>query len=277
MCSCDSSDIMPYTARPTTADADGIVSHAITSKYQDGETVIQVLLPGAMSAGRRCSVLYILPVNPGTIGPWGSGIGQARKNDLANKHGIICVEPSFARYPWYADHPTNPVIAQASYMTDVVVPFIDKTYPTLSQPQGRLLVGFSKSGWGAFSLLLSYPHLFGRAASWDGCLMLDDVSKFGVAAVYGTAENFAKRKVSALVEQNAELLKDKPARLAVVGYGNFKEHQEKMHLLLTARGIAHYYDNATIRTHDWASGWLPQCVAILTAADMTNPSGSGNR
>ena len=79
----------------------------------------------------------------------------------------------------------NPKIRYDSYLPDVIVPFIDKTYPTIARSEGRLLVGFSKSGMGSVSLLLRHPEVFGRAGSWDGCLLDNDRPEF-----YGSKENF---------------------------------------------------------------------------------------
>ena len=51
-------------------------------------------------------------------------------------------------------------------------------------------IGFSKSGWGAFSLLLRHPEVFGRAAAWDAPLMLEQPNRYGMGAVFGSQENF---------------------------------------------------------------------------------------
>ena len=48
---------------------------------------------------------------------------------------------------------------------------IEQHYPARADRDGRLLVGFSKSGWGAYSLLLRHPDRFGKAAAWDAPLM----------------------------------------------------------------------------------------------------------
>ena len=46
--------------------------------------------------------------------------------------------PTFSDLPWYADHPTNPLIRQETYFLKVVLPFIEKTYPARSDAGGPL-------------------------------------------------------------------------------------------------------------------------------------------
>ena len=58
--------------------------------------------------------------------------------------------------------------------------------PADPEPHARLLLGFSKSGWGAFSLLLRYPERFGKAAAWDAPLMQERPDRFGMGEILGT-------------------------------------------------------------------------------------------
>lgn len=56
------------------------------------------------------------------------------------------VAPTFSQVPWYADHPTDLKIRQETYFINVVLPLVEQTYPAQKSPDGRLLLGFSKSG-----------------------------------------------------------------------------------------------------------------------------------
>jgi enterochelin esterase-like enzyme len=175
------------------------------------------------------------------------------------------VQPTFAQTPWYADHPTNPRIRQESYFLKVVVPFIDQTYPTLSRREGRLLLGFSKSGCGAFSLLLRHPELFGKAVAWDAPLMMERPDKYGMAGIFGTQENFKQYRIASLLRKQAAKL-DGPVRLMQFGYGNFQEHHQSAHRLMDELGIAHEYRDGPKREHSWHSGWLSEAVQMLVEA-----------
>ncbi len=258
---------------PAVPDAAGILAHAVQSEYQSAKTKIRVLLPRLLQKGKRYSVLYVLPVEPFDGVKWGDGLLEVKKADLHNKYGMICVQPTFSEMPWYADHPTNAGIRQESHFRNVIVPFIDNTYPTLAEQEGRLLVGFSKSGWGAFSLLLRHPELFGKAAAWDAPLMMKQPDKYGMADIFGTQENFEKYRISALLEKHAAKLPES-VRLIHFGYGNFREHHQLAHRLMDELKIAHEYRDGPNREHSWHSGWLPEAVGMLVEKPEKS---SGNR
>src|SRR5205807_6283589 len=138
-----------------------------------------------------------------------------------NKLQAVFVAPTFSHLPWYADHPTKAEMRQEAYFLKVVVPFTEKPYRLQAEASGRLLLGFSKSGWGAFSLLLRHPDVFAKAAAWDAPLMMDAPGKYGSGDIFGTKENFQKYQLTRLLEERAGKLGD-GKRLAVLGYGNFR-------------------------------------------------------
>lgn len=193
---------------------------------------------------------------------------EVKEHDLHNKFGVICAEPTFSDWPWYADHPTIATRRQESYVLRVVVPFIDRTYPTLARPEGRWLLGFSKSGWGAFSLLLRNPEVFGRAAAWDAPLMMERPDRYGMGDIFGTQENFEKYRISTVLRQRAGGLPPS-VRLVHFGYAGFREHHQSAHRLMEELKIAHQYKDGPKREHSWHSGWLPEAVEML----VTRPKG----
>jgi len=176
--------------------------------------------------------------------------------------------------PWYADHPTDPGVRQESYILKVLLPMIEKRYPAVAEPKGRLLVGFSKSGLGSWSPLLRHPEVFGRAASWDAPLAETRLASWGSETTFGTQENFEKYRITDLLKRRAELLKkDKdPRRLILLGHGSFRGHVETVHRRMRSLGIPHVYDNAAERRHDWRSGWLEGAVAALCAEAGVPPA-----
>jgi len=243
----------------------GIIIWTVESPFQYGPNAIEVLLPDKMEPERKYPVLYVLPVIPGRVGgEFGNSLLEIKRLDLANKHQVICVSPAFDRVPWYADHPTNPKIRQESYLLKVVLPLIEEKYPAIAAPEGRLLIGFSKSGWGAFTLLLRHPDVFGGAASWDAP-MAGDKPRYAMDVVVATQENFEKYHVMTLLEQRAELLKKQPRRLVLMGHDIFGAETEKVHQRMLALGIPHEYDNAVTVKHRWDTGWMEKAVERLMA------------
>jgi S-formylglutathione hydrolase FrmB len=238
----------------------GLREFSLTTEYQAGPCLVQVLLPDRLEPSRRYPVLYILPVESGTKTEYGSGIEEARKADIANKYGVICVGPTFNKAaPWYGNHATNPELRQEDYFVEALVPYIDAHFPTRADKEGRLLIGFSKSAWGAFTLLMRHPEKFGYAAGWDSPLMIDgkndDWGPMGLSANFGTKEAMQKNLPTRLASDNAAWLKLQP-RL-VLGPGIYWAKQtEAMHDHLQALGIPHVYRADLLFSHRWDTGWF---------------------
>ncbi|MBA4189410.1 MAG: hypothetical protein C0467_15580 [Planctomycetaceae bacterium] len=243
---------------------DGVLVHTVRSPYQTGETRIRVLQPEKLEKDKRYPVVYVLPVEATTESRFGDGLAEVKKLDLANKHQVIFVSPTFSHLPWYADHPTKPEIRQETYLLKVVVPHIEKTYPVKAEANSRLLLGFSKSGWGAFSLLLRNPKVFGKAVAWDAPLMMDAPGKYGSGEIFGTAENFAGFRVSKLLENQGAAL-GKESRLILLGYGNFRAEVQQAHTLMEKAKVPHEYRDGPSRKHDWHSGWVAEAAELLLA------------
>jgi hypothetical protein len=104
-----------------------------------------------------------------------------------NTPDLIIVAMSFQAEPWFGDHATDPKIRQSSYVKEYLVPFIERSYSVAPLPKSRLLIGFSKSCWGALSLILKDPDFYGCAASWDAPLMFDEFN-YGMQSVFGTQQ-----------------------------------------------------------------------------------------
>ena len=239
-----------------------IKTHTLRSKYQTGPTRVRVLLPDKMDENKYYPALYVLPVEAGGGTRWGDALAEIRRGDLHNKHGLICVFPEFSHLPWYADHASDATLRQESYLLRDVLPLVEKQYPVKTEKAGRLLVGFSKSGWGAWTLLLRHPDTFARAAAWDAPLMQDRPNKFGMGPIFGTQKNFEKYQITKLLEQRAQQLRPHK-RLGLFGYGGFRTHHEQMHRRLEVLKIPHEYADGPQRKHAWNSGWLAESVEFL--------------
>lgn len=252
---------------PKINPATGFIEGMLPSEFQAGRTLVEILVPDRMTEGVEYPVLYILPV--GKSGPeFGSGLEEAKKADIANKLGIICVAPQFTQVPWYGNHATDPEIRQEEHILKRLIPFIDSQYPTLKNPGGRWLIGFSKSGWGALTLLFRNPEVFGYAAAWDAPLMLtgDDGGKkwgpMGIEKVFGTKEVFQQFLPTRLAEQNTSRLKPQPRLVLGVG-STWAGQVAKFHALLDRLGVPHVYRPDLLVPHRWDSGWLPPLVEAL--------------
>jgi len=247
-------------------DAAGLLVHTVESPYQAGRTKLRVLLPDRLERGNRYRVVYVLPVEALDGNRYGDGLAEVRKLDLHNTHRLICVYPTFSHTPWYADHPSDPNVRQESHLLKVVLPFVERTYPAMAGPRGRLLLGFSKSGWGAWSLLLRHPDVFGKAAAWDAPLTKARPDQWGMRPIFGTQANFAKYHVPSLLDRAPGRLGKRP-RLALLGYGNFRAHHVRTREKLLALKVPHRYQDGPRRNHHWAGGWVREAVEFLAGPD----------
>jgi poly(3-hydroxybutyrate) depolymerase len=258
---------------PVDDAAKGVKVFKVDSPYLGRASTVEVLLPDKLEEGRTYRTLYVLPVEGGIGGQYGDGLAEVRKADAHNRYGLICVTMSFDSVPWYGAHATNPRIRHEEFIKRVVVPLVESRFPASGKPAGRLLIGFSKSGWGAISLLLRDPAFFGAACSWDAPLMMTE-AKLGYASKhhFGTPEQAAPYVPVNLVKQRAAELAKGPPRLTILGKNTFGGDTRKFHELLDAHGVPHRYDNELTFKHHWESGWVPKALEIFLApAAATQP------
>ena len=256
----------------------------VESEYQNGKHGIGVLAPEGVRAGGREGgrhrVLYVLPVEAETAGNQVVALELLREMDAHNRYGLIIVQMGFEKEPWYGDHATERRVRQASYLKEFVAPLIESRYATLGGAEGRLLLGFSKSGWGAFSLLLREPGFWGYAAAWDAPLMFQDFH-YGMREVYGTAEQLAGYRPDLLMMGARSRLGERP-RLVLMGekyWGTMRpgpgggSHTVEAHQLLQREGIAHFYDDQVTVEHRWDKLWMEPTLKALMGL-VRDPDGA---
>jgi S-formylglutathione hydrolase FrmB len=246
---------------PAAPAMNGFVVHTVQSEFQSGPTKVYVRAPDRDASGTRLPVLYLLPVEAKDEQRWGDPLAEAAKLDLANKLNVIIAYPTFSHLPWYCDHPTDFGIRQETYFLKVVVPFIERAYPARAGRDARLLLGFSKSGWGAWSLLLRHPEVFGKAAAWDSPMMMTS-GLYGMAAIAGTPENFERYRIPTLLREHGKSLGPEP-RLLLMGYDNFRGPTQQAHALLDELKIPHAYRDGPQRKHHWNTGWVEEAARWL--------------
>jgi len=249
---------------------DKIISHRLASPYQADSTTIRVLLPDEMIPGDSFQVLYVLPVIENDNRRFGDGLSEIAKYGYHNEFRLICVAPEFTSLPWYADHETNMQQQDESHFLKTVIPFMDGHYPTLNTEKGRLLIGFSKSGWGAFSLLLRHPETFYRAAGWDIGIRIDtgpiteEERAERIQRIFGSLSNFEDYRISSLLEERGNQLGDSERLLFYNTEGKRGPGGVEIHRLMVELGIPHRYLFEKKRIHRWDSGWIPEAVRFLT-------------
>lgn len=234
----------------------------VDSPYQTGPTRIRILPPARLEPDKKYPAVYVLPVEAAGQSRYGDGLREVARHNLPDRLSAVFVAPEFSHLPWYADHPSDAKVRQESHLLKVVLPEVERTLPVRTDAAGRLLLGFSKSGWGAWSLLLRHPDLFGRAVAWDAPLMMDRIGLYGTRDILGSQEHFDRYRPDLLLRSGALPSAGEP-RLILTGYGNFRQHHQQAHRLLSDLRIPHLYRDGPARKHDWHSGWVVEAAELL--------------
>lgn len=236
-----------------------IRTYSLLSWYQPGPSRIWVLLPESPAPPLR--VVYILPVEPGAQGAFGDPLREIERLGLHDQYGVAFVKPEFHDNPWYGDHPGDLRKRQESHFLDSVMPYVTTMLPVVKTKRGTFLVGFSKSGWGAFSLALRHPDRFEGIAVWDAPLMETKPVRWEMSGIFGTQENFDKYRIDRLLAGAAGSPLD--LRIALLGYGMFRSDVVSAHELMQSLDIKHTFRDGPKRVHRWDSGWLREAIEIL--------------
>jgi hypothetical protein len=250
---------------------EGFHEYRLSSPYQAGATSLRVLVPDNMDPRKEYRVLYVLPVHEDGLRKSGDGLLEVKKHNYHNKHQLICVSPAFTTKPWFADHDLNPQKQDESHFLKTVMPFVEKNYPVRADADGRLLIGFSKSGWGAIALILRNPDLFGKAVGWDIGIRADtgpiteDERAERIAREWGTVENFEANRISNLVKTRGKDLGDKARLFYYSTEGVRAIGGVEIHRLLVENEIPHRYVMEPRRRHAWDTGWIPEAVEFLVS------------
>ena len=80
---------------------------------------------------------------------------------------LIVVMPDGGR-GFYCDAVAGP--ADERYLLEDVIGFVDRTFHTIAERQGRVIGGLSMGGYGAVKLALKYPQLFCSAVAHSAAL-----------------------------------------------------------------------------------------------------------
>lgn len=258
-----------HLGRATEVDDHGFRTHSLPSPHQLRETTLRVLLPENFETTKPYQVLYVLPVHEAGVRGHGDGLLEVKKHGYHNRHQLICVAPEFTSKPWYSDHDLKPQKHDESHLLKTVIPFVERNYPVQLGAEGRLLIGFSKSGWGALALLLRNPELFSRAAGWDIGIRVDTgpieekERTERIAREWGTLKNFNANRISNLVKTRGKELGKETRLFYFSTEGKRAMGGVEIHRLLVEQGIPHRYVMEPYRKHSWDSGWIPEAVAFL--------------
>lgn len=248
-------------------EANGVVTYSLRSPYVAGESRVQILSPDAPTD----RILFLLPVTPwpGFEEKWerlGSGMAEVVNHGYHNRFGYHVVVPDFPKHmPWFVDHAEDNQRRHETYMTEVLVPFVDQALE-IKEPV-RDLAGFSKGGFGSLSLLLRHPDIFHAASAWDpgGVLQPYDTDRdTNLSNAAGCKAQFEVYRLESSIQRNAEHFSTHK-RIALSGYSNdkFKKNLRALRGFLNAAEISYSYSESVQVPHRWYTGWMEQALVSL--------------
>ncbi len=278
----------PPAGKGGAGDADGAWSYdsargswksEIESQWGDGPVSLEVIAPPANTAAAP-AVVYVLPTqSSGT--DHGDPLGDVILHHLASRLGVIFAYVHFSGPTWFGENPLRPTFRPDLALREDVVPAVERRFHADPRPSHRLLMGFSKSGWGAVCMLARAPDFWGYAATWDAPL-LSERSEYGLwdTDSYGTPESFELQRPAVLLAI-ASFRLHAPARIILAGecipgpgtIGQFKDRSDVRaeHRLLDALGIPHVYRPHMRYQHHWNSGWFHHLAEQLVQLSRKAP------
>jgi hypothetical protein len=236
---------------------------------------VRVLTPAHPSSAYPHSFLIDLPVQPGLAqATWGSGLDELAKLDVEDRYNTTIIEPIFPIDPWYADSPKDPTINYETFIASILPRWIGSIFPD-TDGDNYMLIGLSKSGYGAMDLLLKHPDTFLAAAAFDFPAEMASYNDFGRSSSgdYGTEENFHDNyELTDAFVDNLKAPFTTNERILISSGSVFPLQVTHLDTLFTSLGVAHKLLIQTSNAHNWYSGWLPDAVAGLFALEKNSIS-----
>lgn len=139
----------------------------VHAKKMNSQVKNYIILPeGYQTNDKSYPVLYLLHGFGDTYKKW---VDATTIEQLADQHQLIIVCPDAGR-SWYFDSPIDPKSQYESYITQDLIPYLDKNFRTKADRGNRALCGLSMGGHGSMYLALRHKNLFSIAVPQSGGL-----------------------------------------------------------------------------------------------------------
>lgn len=267
----------PQTEKTISRPAAQVQTLRLSSRLTAREMPYRVILPSDYEAKEkaveRYPVVYLLHGLTGHFDNWTDKTGLA---GYAAQFNLIIVTPEGAD-GWYTDSASLPNDRYETYITDELIPEIDKKFRTAADRNNRAIAGLSMGGYGAFKFGLKYPEKFVLAGSFSGALGAASLNEKNAGAwiaksingVFGDEASEARRTndIFRIVrEMPAEKAKQLPFFYFDCGTEDFlaANNREFMNLLVEKK-IRHEYRQLP-GGHNWVY-WDAQVQEFLRLSE----------
>ena len=187
----------------TAAWAARVDTLAIRTFLLESPEEVLVIVPDSIESGKRLPVVYLLHGHGGAPRHW-IDVTQPRLPELAQQYGMIFVLPD-GHNSWYFDSPVDDKMQMETFITDELVNYIDKNYPTIADARHRAVTGLSMGGHGSLYLASRHPDIFGNAGSMSGGVdILPFPERWNIKDYLGDYNKYPQRWAEASVINNVE-------------------------------------------------------------------------
>jgi S-formylglutathione hydrolase FrmB len=141
-----------------------------------------ILPPDYQTSSKRYPVIYGLTGFTGSglsmlnFAAWQPNLPQRIERLMADSKlppAIYVLPDCFTRYGGSQYRNSTAIGRYEDYIIDEIVPHLDRTYRTISGPEGRGVFGKSSGGYGAIMLGMQHPDVFGAVACHSGDMAFD--------------------------------------------------------------------------------------------------------
>lgn len=234
-----------------------VLETSIPSAAMASNMPVRVILPdGYRTSSVRYPVVYILHGAGGDC----SVVSDAYEQKLCDRYDVIGIAPDGTKMGWWWDSPLEPHMKLETYVAEDLVRWADCNYRTIPERTKRAIVGESMGGHGACWIGFRHRTVFGAVGNIYGGV---DIRAFEgqwdlVRHLGPQAENPERWRDHCAITEAAKLRNGDIELLSVIGTDDiFLVPNRRMHELLSANRVAHYYVEIRGETQELSSHTHP--------------------
>lgn len=190
-------------------------------------------------------VVVLPPTEPGDL-----AFGTMPRR-VAAPHGVNVHQVRFSRMVWY----------NAAVRDEAINQILEMDLPM------SVLVGFSKSGLGAWHIVRTVPDLFAATIVFDAPVARELLPPWGTGPFYRDNVSWLADLPTRTIAAYAAAVPD-AHHLVLVGGEIFHGEMKQLSALMWESGISHTHLHRPRLAHHWCSGWLEEGLTALLEAGL---------
>jgi putative tributyrin esterase len=197
----------------------------LNSKLMAREMPYQLIYPNDCRSAKaktgRYPVIYLLHGLSGHFNNWND---KSKLLEYSRKYNFIIVMPE-GENGWYTDSISENNDRFESYISEELIPEIDKKFRTIPDRNHRFIAGLSMGGYGSIKFGLKRPEMFALVGSFSGALGAADWTEKelgtkgaiaeSILKVYGAADS-STRKENNIFQMVRDISADKIKNLPFI-------------------------------------------------------------